>query len=288
MGLELNEVLQLKVRHLDLRQGVAQIPTLRRKGQRSTVIPKKIHSELAELVSIKQADDFVFASKGGISCSPNTLQRAFAEAKKVSAISSHYTVRSLRYAYIKHLEFLGIPLQKLFDHMGLSKNQSLDFYSRIDCPDIDVTFSPIDRLISETEQSFQPGSEPFVSEKRIEELTSLTSPEYDLTRLLVIIRELNVAYRSNSFMAIAMLIRAILDHVPPIFGFERFNEVVSSYRGSKSFKKSMEHLNSSLRNVADAYLHVTIRKKESLPTFVQVDFRSDLDVLLAEVARLLK
>jgi hypothetical protein len=47
-------------------------------------------------------------------------------------------------------------------------------------------------------------------------------------------------------------------------------------------------LDRSLRNIADAHLHVQIRTSEVLPTGPQVDFRADLDVLLSEVVRVLK
>ena len=50
----------------------------------------------------------------------------------------------------------------------------------------------------------------------------------------------------------------------------------------------MANLNSSLRNIADAHLHVQIRQSEILPTQTQVDFRADLDALLAEIVRISK
>ncbi len=83
-----------------------------------------------------------------------------------------------------------------------------------------------------------------------------------------------------------MLVRAIVDHVPPIFGQKSFKEVANNYQGSSSFKKSMLHLDQSLRNVADAHLHTHIRQRESLPSQTQVYFAQDLDVLLAEILRL--
>jgi hypothetical protein len=39
---------------------------------------------------------------------------------------------------------------------------------------------------------------------------------------------------------------------------------------------------------SDSYLHVQIRKTESLPTINQVDLRAELDVLLSEVSRVLQ
>ncbi len=50
----------------------------------------------------------------------------------------------------------------------------------------------------------------------------------------------------------------------------------------------MQRLDTSLRSVADAHLHTQVRSREILPTFNQVDFRADLDVLLGEAIRILK
>lgn len=47
-------------------------------------------------------------------------------------------------------------------------------------------------------------------------------------------------------------------------------------------------MDDSLRHLADSYLHIQIRKVESLSTMNQVDFRSELDVLLDECIRILK
>lgn len=50
----------------------------------------------------------------------------------------------------------------------------------------------------------------------------------------------------------------------------------------------MQHLYGSMKNIADALLHVQIRKSETLPNETQVDFRADLDALLGEFVRLLQ
>lgn len=68
-----------------------------------------------------------------------------------------------------------------------------------------------------------------------------------------------------------MLLRAILDHIPPIFSKASFKEVSSGY-GGKSFKDTMQHLEKGARKIADSHLHAQIRKKELLPTPLQVNF----------------
>jgi hypothetical protein len=134
----------------------------------------------------------------------------------------------------------------------------------------------------------QKESDSYVDATRLHELQSLGLGQYDLSRLIELCNELNVCYSSACYVATAMLVRALLDHVPPIFGLKTFAEVSNNYGGSRSFRESMEHLQNSCRIIADRHLHVQIRGKEALPTRTQVDFRADVDVLLEEIVRILK
>jgi len=128
----------------------------------------------------------------------------------------------------------------------------------------------------------------FVNEGRIKELREIASSNFDLSKLIRFCEELNISYANDCSLSVAMLGRAVLDHVPPIFDRKRFSEVVNNYEGSQSFKKSMSHLHNSLRSIANRHLHGQIRKKESLPNMTQVGFSPELDVLLEEIVRLLK
>ncbi len=128
----------------------------------------------------------------------------------------------------------------------------------------------------------------YIHQDRMKELKEISSDKFDLCKLLRLCEELNNCYRTNCIFSIILLTRALIDHVPPVFGFKTFNEVVSNYGGTKSFKESMDRLNSSSRKIADQHLHTSIRKSESIPTMNQVDFSNDIDVLLAEVHRILK
>jgi hypothetical protein len=128
----------------------------------------------------------------------------------------------------------------------------------------------------------------YIHADRMEELKEVRSGEFDLCKLHRLCEELNDSYRTGSILSIIMLTRALIDHVPPLFGCRTFNEVANNYGGTKSFKESMERLNFSSRKIADQHLHTPIRKSESVPTMNQVDFSNDIDVLLAEVYRILK
>jgi hypothetical protein len=127
---------------------------------------------------------------------------------------------------------------------------------------------------------------PYVSLARMEELRGIGSPGWDLRRLVRMCEELNSAFAAGNFLASAMLLRAIIDHVPPIFAAPTFSQFASSIAG-RSIKGSMERLQSSSRHVSDTWLHQQIRSSETLPTATQVDFRQELDALLGEVCRAL-
>jgi hypothetical protein len=124
-----------------------------------------------------------------------------------------------------------------------------------------------------------------ISEQRLDELRALTSTKFDLQKLIRLCEEINISYNNECYLATAMLIRALLDHVPPIFGMGSFTEIANNY-GGKSFKGAMQHLQNGLRHVADGHLHQQIRDSESLPTAQQVNFAAPLDVLLSEIVRI--
>jgi hypothetical protein len=97
---------------------------------------------------------------------------------------------------------------------------------------------------------------------------------------------LNTAYANGCFFASIMLTRAILDHVPPLFGAKDFTNVAGQYPAPRSFKEAMQNLDASARKIADIHLHGQVRKQETLPTAQQVNFAQGLDLLLAEIVRI--
>lgn len=130
-------------------------------------------------------------------------------------------------------------------------------------------------------------SSSFIADSRIAELRTIKDPRFDLRRLIAMCEELSTCAANQCVVSTVLLTRAIIDHVPPIFGVGAFAEVANNYPGPKSFKQSMRHLEKSARGIADGHLHVQIRPKEVLPTSTQVDFSRDLDVLLSEIVRIL-
>jgi len=151
----------------------------------------------------------------------------------------------------------------------------------------------LDGIIHETENSITKlvtttHIADYVNIQRIDELRCVSSTSYDLSKLVRMCEELNICYSSKAYFATLMLVRSILDHIPPIFGCKSFSEIANNYSGGKSFKEVMQRLENTSRKIADSYLHLQIRNSESLPNLTQVKFTNELDVLLGEIHRILK
>lgn len=142
-------------------------------------------------------------------------------------------------------------------------------------------------LINEKEK-FRNENTYFINPDRIIQLEAVKNAAFDLTKLIGLCIELNNNSANKNSISASLLVRAIIDHVPPIFGSDNFAMLANNYDGGKSFKKAMLNLNNSLRNIADINIHSQIRNKEVLPTISQSDFTPELDLLLSEVYRKLK
>lgn len=183
----------------------------------------------------------------------------------------------------QHINELQEELQGLATrlHVHDSKLQDLGFdriFAHIDTELQLILSSPLVKLGT---------GEVFIDPERLSQLRSIKHIDYDLSRIVRLCEELDIAYAQECYHAVAMLTRSILDHIPPIFGARNFAEVANNYSGGRSFKDIAQHLESSSRKVADAYLHTKIRKSESLPTRTQVDVRQPIDFVLGEVVRVL-
>lgn len=84
-------------------------------------------------------------------------------------------------------------------------------------------------------RSISNGSASFyVDNATILHLSEINSETFDLTKLIKLCKELNDNYSLENYLACGMILRSILDHIPPIFGKRSFDEVSSNF-GSQSF-----------------------------------------------------
>lgn len=125
--------------------------------------------------------------------------------------------------------------------------------------------------------------ETYISIERTKELKLIQHKNYDLNKLVRLVEELNLSWRHQNYYSVGLLLRTIINHIPPIFNAKTFDQVIAEIPNTKNFKKTFTHLNNCLREIADNHTHQMIRQKEVLPNKQQVDYKSDLDVLISEI-----
>jgi len=204
------------------------------------------------------------------------------------------------FSALERLDFINYQVNKYSDHLGWLRGMRALLYDTEDefggfnykmyleyQQIIEAGISQLSNPEPNNKTEEIPDKNLFVNQDRIEEIKNITNDKFDLSKLIAYCNEINFCYKYDCYLSVAILTRAIIDHIPPIFNAKDFQNVYGQ-NGNKSFKEHMAHLDKSSRKIADSYLHNQIRNKESLPNQTQVNFSQDIDVLLAEVCRLLK
>jgi hypothetical protein len=194
-------------------------------------------------------------------------------------------VESYRYL-VTHLKYLcrGIVPSGISEH--LASIDPKDFESIYDVynvkAEIDVVLPDI--LSAALNPNIEePGlSEHFVSPSLVDQLEAISGSSFHTVKLVCYCRELNSSYFHGNIVACLLLIRTIMNHIPPLFGQHSFEQVAANV--PKSQKDTFTHLQSGVRKLADMYAHTPIRRHESYPTRTQVDpYKAQVEVLLQEV-----
>ena len=125
-------------------------------------------------------------------------------------------------------------------------------------------------------------NDSFVDQRLVEKLSAIKSKKYDVRKLVKYIEELNNSYQCEYYLSSVLLLRAIMNHIPPIFNAANFAQVVASSK--RSMKAILSTLEDDARPIADLHTHMMIRKNESIPTKNQIEpYKAALELLLNEI-----
>lgn len=124
----------------------------------------------------------------------------------------------------------------------------------------------------------------YVSLGLISELEKLTNEKFDTTKILQFLIEINLNYQQQNIISTSLLLRAFINHIPPIFGKENFESFVNHLK--LSTKSILLPLQEQLRKIADYHTHMTISKKEFRPSILQIEpFKAGFELLIQEIIR---
>lgn len=122
----------------------------------------------------------------------------------------------------------------------------------------------------------------FIAPEVMATLRSAAPTKFDLKKLIGFCEELDDAYRRGNFLSSILLIRAVMNHVPPVFGQSTFAAVAAN--AGRSVKPMLEKLEKEARPIADLHTHILMRPREFLPSRNQVEpYKGSFELLLQEV-----
>jgi hypothetical protein len=104
---------------------------------------------------------------------------------------------------------------------------------------------------------------------------------FDCSKLIKLIGELNHNFNNGNVYSAHALLRAVLDHVPPILGCVDFQAVANNYSWSRTDKSYMRRLR-EFRDQADDALHRQISVKPDMLSMDDMPSRTAVRCLLQE------
>lgn len=122
-GMRVSEVVNAKVRDIDLQQLCIHIKDAKCGKDRITIIPQKLSDDLKIIMAGKSTDEFLFGSERGGKLTTRTAQTVFEKSLKSSGILRPATFHSLRHSFATHLLENGVDvryIQKLLGHASIS------------------------------------------------------------------------------------------------------------------------------------------------------------------------
>lgn len=142
-GLRVSEVIDLKVKDVDLVELTIHIKDAKGKKDRITVMPEKLVMEITALISYKGPNDYVFESERGGKLTTRSAQLLFQKALKISGIKKEATFHSLRHSFATHLLENGVDVryvQELLGHLNIRTTQQ---YTKVTNPNLKNIKSPL-------------------------------------------------------------------------------------------------------------------------------------------------
>jgi len=130
-GLRVSEVVNLKIKDIDL-PGL-QISVRQAKGQkdRVTVVPEKLKNEIMQFMSGKNPDDYLFMSERGGRLTERSAQAVFIQALKNNGIIKDATFHSLRHSFATHLLENGVDVRYVQELLGHANIRTTQVYTHL-------------------------------------------------------------------------------------------------------------------------------------------------------------
>ena len=166
-----------------------------------------------------------------------------------------------------------------FTKLTLAGRRTIEATKQKTVPELDITKPKLTENIPQT----APNSS-YISSNLVEKLVAAAKKsDYETTKLEAILDELNDASARNKAQSAHALVRTLLNHIAPLFGYNTFAEVANNQQWSRTEKKRIHEIETLFRFDADESLHSPISKRNTAVDMQSVGLiRRTVSVILEE------
>jgi len=142
-GLRVSEIINLKIRDINLPELTIHIKGAKGNKDRITILPEKLVQNIEKLISNKNLNDFVFASERGGNLTERTAQKIFENALRATSIKKDATFHSLRHSFATHLLENGVDVRYVQELLGHANIRTTQIYTKVTNPSLKNIKSPL-------------------------------------------------------------------------------------------------------------------------------------------------
>ena len=143
-GLRVSEIINLKVKDVELEELMIHIKNAKGKKDRITVFPEKLKNDIQTLTVGKNNNDLVFESIRGGKLTTTSLQKVFRRALERSGIKKDATFHSLRHSFATHLLENGVDVRYVQELLGHANIRTTQIYTKVTNPSLKNIKSPLE------------------------------------------------------------------------------------------------------------------------------------------------
>lgn len=141
-GLRVSEIVNLKVKDINLMELTIHLKGAKGNKDRITVLPEKLIKSIERLILNKNLNDYVFESERGGKLTERTAQKIFENALKKTGIKKEATFHSLRHSFATHLLENGVDVRYVQELLGHQNIRTTQLYTKVTNPSIRKIKSP--------------------------------------------------------------------------------------------------------------------------------------------------
>lgn len=142
-GFRVSEVINLKIKDIDLGEMTVHIKGAKGNKDRITVFPEKLKNDIRNLSAGKPAGDYIFSSQLGGKLTERTAQIIFHKAIIATGIKKDASFHSLRHSFATHLLENGVDVRYVQELLGHANIRTTQIYTKVTNPSLKKIKSPL-------------------------------------------------------------------------------------------------------------------------------------------------